>query len=421
MLHNGEAEPSTQLTTPATQISSSRRLFQVALLLGILSWSGQLIWRLTTISGHPPIDFLVYRGGAKSLIGGHMPYMEQFTSLHLNFTYPPLALFGFVPLALLPIHAAIVSWWLVNSLSLIGLCFLALSSVSSARFSRRIVFAVSLAGVSCLMFEPLRSSVGYGQINFVLMLMITFDLLSPSSRLRGIGVGIASAIKLTPLAFIPGFLMDQDRRSAARSTITVVLLSLVSSLMLYDGAKTFWFHQALNPDHKGAVVGACNQSEYSAIMRIFGVSTSSKVLWVSLATITLLVGYVAARSCYQRGRRLDALVVLTLAELLASPISWSHHWSWIVLLPIFIVLRWKHDRWLSLAALPVLIVAAAFPYHWHDWSWYLHGAGRAAMGFTLTIAGLVLFVALSVNEFWAGYVRRHSIESQSGGALHSYR
>jgi len=402
MVNKGEVEPSTQLTTPTTQIISSHRLFQVALLLGVLTWSGQLIWRLATISGHPPIDFLVYRGGAKSLIGGHAPYMARFTSLHLNFTYPPLALIGFIALALLPMTVAIVSWWLVNSLAIIGVCYLAISSVSSASRTRRIVFAISLAGVSCLIFEPLRSSVGYGQINFVLMLMITFDLLNRSSRLRGIGIGIAAAIKLTPLAFIPGLSMDRDRRSTARSTITFVVLSLVSSLIMYSEAKTFWFHQALNPDHKGGVVDAANQSEYSAIMRIFGVSTSSKLLWASLAAFTLLIGFLTARSCYGRGRRLDALVVLALAELLASPISWSHHWSWIVLLPILIVLRWTHDQWLSLAALPVLIVAASFPYHWHYSPWYLHGAERAAMGFTLVIAGLILFGALAVNEFWAG-------------------
>ena len=58
------------------------------------------------------------------------------------------------------------------------------------------------ACVSMILLEPARSGLNYGQIEFVLMFLVVADLLVVPPPFRGIAIGIAAAIKLTPLIFI---------------------------------------------------------------------------------------------------------------------------------------------------------------------------------------------------------------------------
>jgi alpha-1,2-mannosyltransferase len=72
--------------------------------------------------------------------------------------------------------------------------------------------------------EPVRTTLALGQINIVLMALVAFDLLLPSTWFtvagrtvgwpRGVLTGIAAAIKLTPLVFLLYFLARRDLRGA---------------------------------------------------------------------------------------------------------------------------------------------------------------------------------------------------------------
>ena len=56
--------------------------------------------------------------------------------------------------------------------------------------------------VAVLLLEPARSGADYGQIEFVLMFVVVADVTVVPAPYRGLLIGIAAAIKLTPLIFI---------------------------------------------------------------------------------------------------------------------------------------------------------------------------------------------------------------------------
>jgi alpha-1,2-mannosyltransferase len=54
------------------------------------------------------------------------------------------------------------------------------------------------------------------------------------------------------------------------------------------------------------------------------------VLWAALAVVALAIGVWRARAAHLAGDELAAIALIGIAGLLASPISWIHHFVWIV-------------------------------------------------------------------------------------------
>jgi hypothetical protein len=87
-------------------------------------------------------------------------------------------------------------------------------------------------------------------------------------------------------------------------------------------------------------------------------------VWLTLSLATLIGGVVLTRWLVEGARTAEAVIVLALTEVLVSPVSWSHHWSWLALAPVAAAASWRVHRavaW-SLGVLVALGVAA--PYLW---------------------------------------------------------
>jgi alpha-1,2-mannosyltransferase len=63
------------------------------------------------------------------------------------------------------------------------------------------------------------------------------------------------------------------------------------------------------------------------------------VIWLALSALTFLLGLYLAQSYSSSARPVEALLALALTELLVSPVSWAHHWSWITLLPVILIAK----------------------------------------------------------------------------------
>ena len=116
----------------------------------------------------------------------------------------------------------------------------------------------------------------------------------------------------------------------------------------------------LDADRVGPPWLAHNQSVYGVLTRLLGESPST-LLWLG---ITLPLGGAAlllAAAWWRRGDRLLGTGLAGLAMLLASPVSWSHHWVWAV--PVAIAL-WPHARGLAAAWTAVFV---ARPVLWPPW------------------------------------------------------
>jgi len=365
---------------PAPRLTERR-----VLVVAVLVWTF-IVFYLVHWGATWAIDLRVYRDAAAFLRGHGSPYLGRFTPSQLPFTYPPFALLVLSPLSFGPLGVVKAVWWVLNEAALCGVLYLALLECLGLSRRRALAFAVLGGAVASIALEPVRSNLDYGQINALLMVMIAVDILRIRGRGRGVLVGVAAAIKLTPLLYLAYFLVERDRRAALRGAVTFVAATGLSWAILPTASTKYWVDDAFHPSRTGRPGFVSNQSWNGLLHRVpFHSGTGIAVLWVLASLLTVATAVVAAQRLVARGRRVDALLVLALAELLASPISWSHHWSWLVLAPVVLIERRGTDRPVVVALAVATLIAFAEPYRWPLSGWF-----GAVLADSLTLAGAAL-------------------------------
>ena len=334
------------------------------------------------------VDLQVYRTAGHALYAGTFSYANSYgVYAHLPFTYPPFGLLALSPLELLPEGLVSQLWWMVSAVSLLLVVGLSLSRVSNLRGLRLGIMCALVAGLSLWFLEPVNSNAFFGQINVILILAILLDTTCVRGRWRGVLVGLASAIKLTPLVFVAFFLVQRDRRAAVTSAVTFAGATVAAWIVLPSGTSWFWHNEVLSPAHIGNLEYLGNQSWRGLIARISMPSQLATALWLLAAALTLATAIVLCRFLVAEGRIVPAVFALALGELLCSPISWTHHWSWLAIAP---AVAWSERHRLPAlsAALVALLALAVWQPYWratHDGWYFLKGNSLSLVG------GLLLF------------------------------
>ena len=125
----------------------------------------------------------------------------------------------------------------------------------------------------------------------------------------------------------------------------------------------------LHSGNVGDVGSLLNQSLFGLVARVAGGVRAATGTWLGLAAAVTALGLAAAVALHRRGRAVQGWLMCALTGLLVSPISWDHHWVWIV--PVLVVLadaavrargaaRWAYG---ALAA-GVAALFGAWPDHW---------------------------------------------------------
>ena len=386
------AEPAHRPVDPGTPPAAMRngRLAHAALALGVVGWLASALALLVWGRGWN-LDLRVYLAAGHALLQGSPVYALRFTERSLPFSYPPFALAALSPLSLLPQGLVEVLWWVLNAVALTATVWCGLDELELERVAR-LELAVGVGGVAALVLEPVRNGVDYGQINVVLMLLVVADLLVVRGRARGLLVGVASAVKLTPLYFVLYFVVARERRALATAVGSFAALTGLSWLLLPHESARYFLHELRKPDQFGGLNSVSNQAWSGILHRApFAHVPVATLLWLVLSAATTVLAIWLATLVVQRSR-LQATVVLALAGLLVSPLSWSHHWCWLVLLPIT---AWQLRAHRSLLVLQVAILACAAlgPYEW-----FRHGASRSVASSLLCLLVAALLVWWLVVE-----------------------
>ncbi|MEL4162689.1 glycosyltransferase 87 family protein [Corynebacterium bovis] len=284
------------------------------------------------------LDLDVYRGGARLVLdGGDLygtPVPVRFGTL--PFTYPPLAALLFIPLALLPEAVAGLATTAVTCLCLavtVAVTVHALAREAGTTLPRRDVAVVSVLALPVLVWShPVLETFGFGQVNVVLMAVVAVDLLLPRTPWpRGALIGLAAAVKLTPAVFVLVLLLRRRWQAAAVAAGTGLGASALVWLVLPADSTAYWFGALGDPGRIGRLEYAANQSLRGVVARtVSGGDDVQSVVWV-VASLGVAVLVVAAMvRLLRRGAVTAAVVANALLALLVSPVSWSHHWVWVV-------------------------------------------------------------------------------------------
>ncbi len=276
------------------------------------------------------LDFSVYMWGGRAVTHDTRLYLVQ--GIGHWFTYSPFAALVFTPISVLPLTLARVLWDLVSVAALAVSCVLTLRL--AGRETSRATVILFVAGA--LLLEPVYHTLFLGQINLILLALILTDVWRVSrGRPAGIGVGIAAAIKLTPGVFIVFFLLTRRTKAAVTAAAAFAGCGLIAYLAAPGASRLYWLHLFYDTKRVGAPY-ISNQSPYGAAIRIAG-GLAHVGGWYPVIPLVLgAIGLAAATVLARHDDWLGATATTGATGLLVSPISWAHHWVWI--LPALVVL-----------------------------------------------------------------------------------
>lgn len=357
------------------------------------------------------LDLEVYRIGVQAWLDGGDPYgalPPTLGGVHLPFIYPPFAILLMVPLTVAP---WVVAWVVLFGLSTAGLAltlYVVAKRAWPAGGRTGALVVASAAFPLALLLEPVLETIKFGQINVILMALVVLDCLAPHPRWpRGLLVGLAAAIKLTPAVFLLYFLLRRDMRAAMFTVGTAAAATAVGFLVDAAASGRYWFG--------GPAAGVSGSPFYTnqtfqAVLVRAGISGPTlTVLGVVLAVAALLLVVPAIR----RAEPATALVATALFGLLASPTSWSHHWVWVapaLLVALAEAVRRRSAGWAVLVATAAVVFSVA-PFR------YLPGGGEAELRWSgweqLLGATYVLFGAAVLVAGFLAY-RRRAAGARSG-------
>jgi alpha-1,2-mannosyltransferase len=187
--------------------------------------------------------------------------------------------------------------------------------------------AFALAAIA-LWLEPVYMTMFFGQINLILLALIIVDLALPdSSRWKGIGIGIAAGLKLTPLIFIPYLLASRRVRAGVVSLLSFAAMAVIGFVALPVASRAYWGGEITDHGHLEWLV---NQSARGVVQRLLDGGPAAGNLWAALAIVVAAAGLGTAAWASRRGLELLGIVLCGVTGLLVSPVSWSHHWVWVV-------------------------------------------------------------------------------------------
>ena len=377
------------------------RLAAAAPVLLAVSIAARLAWTYLVPNGANFVDLHVYVGGAGALDNRgtlyDYVYADQTPDFPLPFTYPPFAAVVFYPLHFIPFGILSFAWQLGTIAALYGVVRVSQRLLPGPGGDRRTAMLWTAVGI---WIEPLRSNFDYGQINVLLVLAVLYAVYSTRWWLSGPLVGLAAGVKLTPA--VSGLYFVGARRWGAAIFSAVVFFGTVAVSALVVGDQTrYYFTELLgDADRVGPIGTSFNQSWRGGISRILGHDAGYGPLVLAAITVTAVVAALAWRAVGGASDRLGAIVVVQLFGLLLSPISWTHHWVWLIPLMIWLLHGPLRERagarilgwgWLALTVVGVpWLLSFAQPTIWEiSRPWYLAWAGLIYIVATVATLGWI--------------------------------
>lgn len=287
--------------------------------------------------GAGSIDLAVYLRAASALVSGGDPNLTP--PGELPWLYPPFAALPFVPLLALPFPVAAVVTALASAAALARLLHLVL-----VRLGRPELTLVVLAAV--VVTEPVYATLGYGQVNIVLAWLVAEGFLG---RRRWL-IGVAAGVKLTPLVFLLPLLVRRDLRGAGLVVAGFAGTMGLGWLAAPEASGVFWSGLFLGATDRVGTAHATNQSLTGVLLRVAG-DGGVPVLAAVLGVAVVLVSAAVLRRPDTDG--VLALTVTGMAGLLVSPLSWTHHWIWVLPLVLWCFVHGR--RRLALAWVILLV------------------------------------------------------------------
>ncbi|MET7947004.1 glycosyltransferase 87 family protein [Micromonospora sp. NPDC005324] len=300
---------------------------QVVTVLGLVTL---LAAAIAVLPGHRGwFDVGVYHGAVGHWVRGGDLYGWT-TANGYGFTYPPFAAVSMLPMAALAWYPTIAANLLLTVLAVAFLLHLLVDPLARRHGWTR-WYALTLACCLLAGLNPVRDTVSFGQVNLLLVALVYLDLwlLERGSRLAGVGMGLAAAVKLTPAIFIGYLLVTGRWRAAATAIGTAVGATVVAAAFAPQASRTFFAEALWDTDRVGELAYVSNQSLLGLVARLDPAHPDRR-LWLVLVVAVLAVWALRVRRAVRDGDERAGFALTGVAACLVSPVTWVHHLVWLV-------------------------------------------------------------------------------------------
>jgi alpha-1,2-mannosyltransferase len=262
----------------------------------------------------------------------------------------------FSPLVVLPLGVDSVVVTLVSAALVGG----AVAVVLHAQGYRPAWWWIAAAVPVALLLEPVGKTLALGQINLLLLTAMLADgLVERAPWPRGLLTGLAAAVKLTPLVGLLFFLLRGDHKAVRVGLFGFACASGVGALLAPRDSLRYWTSAVFAVNRIGDPMRAENQDLRAVLVRLGLAGPAGTAVWAIAVAAVLGLAAVAARRALRAKQPGLALVLVAIAGLLASPMSWSHHWVWCVAALLILTDLGRHQwmpRWLAITGLTLFLV-----------------------------------------------------------------
>ncbi|GAB3620679.1 hypothetical protein GCM10027417_19400 [Glutamicibacter endophyticus] len=339
-----------------------------------------------------PVDFYVYwEAGRQAFstpdIYAHDLVQDPDSGAGLPFVYTPFTMLLLVPFGWLPQG---IAWFIWSVLVIWALSRIIAVLAPQLSFARRQILLVVLCATSIIAQHLI-----FGQINILLAALCIVDLAraegqGPRWIPRGLLTGIAAGIKLTPGFFLLYLLLTRQFKAAGWMVVGGLGTIALGALCFPRSTWTYFTSELLGLSGKvdlGDRFATSGNNSISGLLAFWAPQTPDALRY-GLIGIWAVLALVAARWVYRRGARLESILLIGAAIQPISPVSWIHHWVFVVALVIYLLIR-KQTRGWGIAGLVFLLLQ---PTDLGDW---LLGVAPAPLAFVFRQGLFVATVALS--------------------------
>jgi alpha-1,2-mannosyltransferase len=361
------------------------------------------------------VDLGVYlRLGGKYVFTSHL-YSFVLPNTSLPFTYPPFAALLFAPWqrTFTSVGSVQAVWTMGNLVALIGVLVLSVRLVKPS-LDRMATWRLALAlSLPALLLNPVLITIGFGQVNLFVTFLVMWDLLSErrigKRRMPlGVATGLAAAVKLTPLLFVPYLLITRRWRGAVTCLLTFGACELVTFAISPASSRAYWTKAVFKPGRAGDLSIVDNQNLWGVLDR-FTHGVLPDALMLPLLLVTAAAGLWLAAQAHRRSSPFLGVLICAVTCLIVSPISWVHHMVWVVPAILWLALAPDRPRWGRPLATATAVLFWSAPVWWVPYK----NTSDLHLNLLQLIAGNSFFFAMLV--FLAGaavlVIRRGGVQS----------
>lgn len=289
-------------------------------------------------------DFTVYYYAAKDSLKAN-PYIGKYFA---PYNYPPSATLFFLSLTILPYKLA-EFLWLFSSVVFLFLAVFLILKLFNRKTSFSLIFFI---GNLLLYTFPSRFTLVLGQINLIILIFIVLSIYffqKGRKGLAGLFLGIAGALKLTPLTLSTFYFFKKEKKTFLIPFLFFSAMNLISGILLGFNNFFYYFKVVFPLLMQGDISRDIHVHYFNQSLAAFLFDLKFSPFWQSFLRwlITGLSVFFIARKFAKKNNPLENLrsfsLLLIVFCIFSPSFTWTHHYVFLfpALLSLFLFFKKK--------------------------------------------------------------------------------